>query len=285
MKYQLTGFDLANTVRMAHTQRQICFLLVEGETDLLCLVRFLDSTASEVLVCHGRRNAIAATQLLDATREAGFVTVIDADFDHLRKTANRSENCILTEYHDLIVVLVCSEALNRVLAERGSNAKIGAFEDRVGMPVREALLTAASPMGYVRWVSEAEGLGLTFNGIDLARLVDEETLTLDLRRCVEVVAQRSGRADETEDINRRCERLAQEKHDTRQVSSGHDVIAVLGIGLRKVLGSQRATDVRMDTLELELRLAFDPLGFGRTALCEGLLQWQARNPGWRVLAA
>jgi hypothetical protein len=32
MKSFLTGYDLANTVKMAHTQRHVTFLLVEGVT-------------------------------------------------------------------------------------------------------------------------------------------------------------------------------------------------------------------------------------------------------------
>jgi len=285
MKRHLTGFDVANTVRMAHTQRRVSFLLVEGETDLLCLQRFADRNACDILVCHGRTNALHATQLLDEARDAGFVTLVDADFDRLAGIDPPSQNCVLTDFHDLVVVLFCSPALERVLAERGSDEKIAAFEASVGRSVRDALFDYAKPLGYLRWLNQRAGLNLTFADLDIGRLLNEGTLMLDLPRTVQVLTQRSGCPQHATAIHEQHAAIAQAGHDSRQVSSGHDVVALLGIGLRSVLGSQRAVDVRGEVLELELRLAFDQGAFESTGVCAGLLEWEGRNPGWRVLAA
>ena len=53
MKSFLTGHDLANTVKMAHNQRPVTFLLVEGTTDVTFFARFTHTDRCEILACHG----------------------------------------------------------------------------------------------------------------------------------------------------------------------------------------------------------------------------------------
>jgi hypothetical protein len=109
VKGYISGFDIANTVRMAHSQRKITFFLVEGDTDVRCLRRFVDPETCELLTCFGKSNALQATILLDESLEAGFVTLVDADFDRMLGTVPQSLNCVLTDAHDLNVMFgVCS---------------------------------------------------------------------------------------------------------------------------------------------------------------------------------
>ena len=75
MKSFLTGHDLANTVKMAHNQRHVTFLLVEGTTDVTLFQKFTDTDRCEILACHGRPNALSATVLLDEDREGGISDV------------------------------------------------------------------------------------------------------------------------------------------------------------------------------------------------------------------
>ncbi len=268
---------------MAHTQRRVTFLLVEGDTDLLVFRRFVHPQACDILVCHNRANALHATRLLDETGEPGFVAVIDADFDRLGSVERPSPNCVWTDFHDLEVVLVCSSALDRLLAERASETKVSQFETRNGRSVRDAILEGAMPLGYLRWLNHLRSLRLTFENLNFARLVNDETLSLDFTRTVQVVVQRSASIQQVAELRNDCDQLARAGHDPRHVCCGHDVVAILGRGLRRTLGSLRAVDVAVDTLELELRLAFDRECFEQTEIRARLAEWQARNNGWGVL--
>src|SRR5438270_838484 len=127
----ITGYDLANTVKMSHTQWRVAFLLVEGSTDAALFKAFLHDSC-ELLVCHGRANALLATSLLDESRETGFLTFVDADWDRVSGGAPSSPNCVWSDHHDLVVDLLYSTALPRVLLERGSKDKIEKFERESG---------------------------------------------------------------------------------------------------------------------------------------------------------
>ena len=84
--------------------------------------------------------------LLDESREAGFLAIVDADFNRLSGTESPPPNCIFTDRHDLIVLLLASGALKRLLLEGGSADKIAAFERTEGAPVLTAIMRRLRPL-------------------------------------------------------------------------------------------------------------------------------------------
>ena len=283
MKSFLTGHDLANTVKMAHNQRRVTFLLVEGTTDVTLFRRFAHTDHCEIIACHGRPNALSATVLLDEDRETGFLTFVDADWDRVSGKAPGSPNCIWSDHHDLIVDLLCSPALERVLAERGSTAKITQFSVEAGKIVLHAILEEAAVLGRLRWHNESGAIGLKFTDFEIHRYVEEESLRLNFDEIVKVIIQRSNASVSYEELHNNCRRLAEGGFDSRQVASGHDAVAILSQGLRKRLGSQKAQDVRVDVIELELRLAFDWDCLRQTVFYAGIRDWERQNADWLVL--
>ena len=85
----------------------------------------------------------------------------------------------------------------------------------------------------------------------------DEDLRMNFDDVLRVIIQRSNVSASYEELNNDCRELTEANYGFRQVASGHDAVAILSRGLRKRLGSQKAHDVRVDVLELELRLAFD----------------------------
>lgn len=221
---------------------------------------------------------------MDDSREPGFLALVDADYDLLEGKAPPSANCIFTDFRDLVVVLFCSRALERLLIERGSPAKITAFETHVGKPVRDAILERATPIGYLRWLNRRDGLNLVFEDLKVAKALDRETLNLDFDRITQVVAQRSPGSQDPIWLIEQVNVLTDPAHDPRHVCCGHDVVSILGVGLRKVIGSQRAIHTEIDVLERDLRLAFDRDCFEKTTIHAHIRAWEQQNPGWPVLA-
>jgi hypothetical protein len=268
---------------MAHTQRRTTFLLVEGVTDVMLWRRFVDASLCELLPCHSKANAVQAIAILDAGPETGAIAIVDADYDRLIGTVPTSPNCILSDGHDVVVDLLCSESFARLLAERGSADKIRMFEERVGCRVLEALLEAAATVGHVRWHSQVDQLSLRFAEIEISKYADVTTLRVDLVKVVTVVIQRTGlSARLTPEVAKACSMLAANGADIRQVVNGHDAVDLLSLGLRSALGSQTAQDAKRETLEIELRLGFDDECLHRTGVFRAVADWEARNPGWRV---
>jgi len=281
VKHFLTGYDLANTVRMAHTQRHVTFMLVEGETDLYTLTPFVVATQCEILVCHNRGNALEALYELDKTHEKGFLGIVDADYSRLLGREPTSPNCVLTEFHDLGVVVFQSAAFNKVLRERGSGEKIRIFEAGHRMLVQDALFDAACPLGYLRLINERDGLGLCFQDLNYSRLFQRDDLAVDLSKLVVTVVQRSKATVSVEAVLRMLRMAMTADHDPRLVCSGHDIVALFAIGLRQLFGTQPA--ILVPDIERELRLAFDKDCFLGTLIYSSIVHWEDRNPGWPVL--
>jgi hypothetical protein len=244
---------------------------------------FAHAGGCEVLACHGRDNALRATELLDEAREAGFLTFVDADWDRVEGKTPTSPNCIWSDHHDLLVDLLCSPALDRVLAERGSAEKIHTFEAEQGKTVLDAILHEAAALGRLRWHNDSGELGLRFAELEIHAYVEGDGLRLRFADVVKVIVQRSGSPLSHDELSLQCDKIAQSKFDARQVASGHDAVAILSQGLRKELGSQRAQDVRVDVLEMELRLAFDWEALKRTVFYSAVRSWEDHNSGWPVL--
>jgi len=284
VRNHISGHDIANTVRMAHSQRRITFLLVEGESDFYTLIPFLLAAFCEILVCHAKLKVLAAVSGLDRTREAGFLAIVDADFDHIEGRASQSPNCILTEFHDLEVILLCSSALDKVLRERASSDKLRAFEEEAGGPIRDVLFDRVQPLGRLRLANERGGWGLRFDGLNYSGYFDRDSLSVDLDRMIQAVVQRSSTGHRLGQVRSDFDAQVSEAHDLRLLCTGHDVVAVIGIALRKAIGTAPAQEVAPEALERELRLAFDREAFLTTQIYTALRDWEHSNPEWRVLA-
>jgi hypothetical protein len=79
------------------------------------------------------------------------------------------------------------------------------------------------------------------------------------------------------------ERLKEQKafsHNPWQVCCGHDLVEILSIALRKLIGSQNR-----DSKELEknLRLAYEDTYFCKTQIYVSIRSWETNHPDAKVL--
>src|SRR5262249_1163840 len=144
---------------------------------------------------------------------------------------------IATDGHDLETQIVSSPALEKVLREYGSEAKLAKVD------VRKLLFDSSTVIGCLRLVSALMGLDLTFQQLSYGNFVDRETMLIDIEDLVTTVLNKSQRHDidpgELGDHVRGCIG----KHDALEISNGNDLIGILGVGLRKAIGSAKHSDV------------------------------------------
>ena len=119
------------------------------------------------MVCFGRENVTKAVELLDKSREPGFLACIDADWSRLEDAPPPSPNLIYIDHHDLTVMLLNSSALGRVLAERASIEKLAAFEAERGGAILNVLLAEAVKIGSLRWLNSQQNLSLRFEDLTM----------------------------------------------------------------------------------------------------------------------
>lgn len=285
MKESITGYSIANDIRMTRSQYAGCFLVVEGETtDLRVYVRFIDLDSCQIVPAHGKEDALEVLEILEDEGFEGVLAIVDADFWRLEGQQPASPNLFITDAHDLEAMILKSPALEKLLTEFASTGKLKSFTEDRAKKLREVLLELGCPLGYLRWVSKQQGLSLVFEDLTFTRFIDRRTLILDISEMSRVVKNKSSRPDlseehlensirEMEDIN---------GHDPWDICCGHDLVCILSLGLRSALGSNQARDVEPELLQKFLRIAYEAAFFFETQLFHSLTGWESTNQPFRV---
>ena len=286
MRNYITADDVANGIRMVRAQFSGTFLIVEGQTaDLRVYKRLVDFKLAQVTPAHSKDNALAALKILEDAHFDGVVAIVDADFWRLEGLAPTSPNLFITDTHDLETMLLESPSLDKLLDEFGSEQKITNFTANSRMDVRQTLLTAACPIGYLRWVSQRNNLSLAFERIIFSRFIDRDTLHIDISKLIQEVKNKSRRPDLSEsDLQDKIDQLTDSKHSSWDICCGHDLVHILSFGLRRVLGSKDSNEVEPETLERFLRTGYESAYFLSTRLYQALRGWETSNSPFRIFS-
>lgn len=283
MKEFLSDSRDANKIRLMRSTFPGTFLLVEGSSDKIFYQRFVDNDVCQLVCVSGKPSSklriISVLEILEESSFRGVLAIVDADFDRLETSPHNNLNLLPTDSHDLETMLLNSPALDKVIAEFGSQEKIAKFN----RDVRTALLEAGMSVGYLLWVSQCDGLNLTFNGITFSKFVDEQTLQIDEIKLIREVKNKSQALSlKDEDLQQRIMSQRSNSHDRWQVCCGHHLVEILSLGLRKAIGSNKAADVVPHSLEKNLRLAYEEVYFRKTGLYSDMRTWEGNNQPFQI---
>lgn len=284
MREYISADRHANAIRLRRSTFSGTFLLVEGWTDQTFYERFIDETTCELMSISGKPSSklliIDVLGILEKDNFDGILAIVDADFDHLETSPHTNPNLIRTDTHDLETMLINSRAFDKVIREFGSQEKMTKF----GRDIRTALLEACMPVGYLLWVSNRDGLNLTFEKIEFSNFIDKKTLKIDELKLIQEVKNKSQAFTlKDEDLQQRIINQKSGNHDPWQVCCGHHLVEILSLSLRKAIGSANDNDVKPDILERSLRLAYEETYFYKTQIYLSICTWETNNPLFRVL--
>jgi hypothetical protein len=154
------------------------------------------------------------------------------------------------------------------------------------MGVRDHLTSIGHQIGRVRWASERLSWNLHFDGLAFDRFINPKTLVFSQADFIAALLGHqggrtlplpSGVAVEAELHNK-------VDADVWHLCCGHDLCAILSVGLQKVLGQNCRANVSAGRLEMMLRLAFEKDYFRQTVLRDELARWeQVRGKGCYVV--
>ncbi len=282
MREYLDGRDVANTVMMLATAFDGTIVVVEGITDRRLYGKFMDKDSTEVVIAHSKTNV--RNSVRDTYTERGFRSVIgimDADLDRLNGR-KRVPPLFLTDTRDSEGMLLNSRAFDDILDEYADPERLEAFTDRYG-DVKDAILSAAYPLGLLMYVSEKNGIGYSFKDLDHELFIDNRTLRCDVRRMVEHVASRSSSSRQMPVKNVMQLMSMEPEYDKWDVCRGHDIMAVMAIGLRYIFGGNNCRSITGNQLSGSFRLAYDQDDMVSTELYRNTSEWCSRN-GLRLWA-
>jgi len=206
--------------------------------------------------------------------------LVDADFDVLDGTPSSSANIVSDDSHDLETMLIRSSALDTVIEEFASPGKLRGFEQRYGGTLRDWLLASARPLGYLRWHSLKNGLGLRFEGLHFHRFININNLEMSRTAlCTQIKNQSQLQALPDQELLV-AGWPSERNDDPWQLCCGHDLVELLVISLRRCVGS---VSVAAGEASRSLRLAFSPHHFAQTGLSGAIKQWEQRS-NFKILA-
>lgn len=86
----------------------------------------------------------------------------------------------------------------------------------------------------------------------------------------------------SEDLQHRLLNQKSDIHDPWQVCCGHDLVEILSFGLRKAIGSAKASDIEPNSLERSLRLAYEKTYFYKIQMYLSICSWENNNQPFTV---
>ena len=285
MRNYITAQGIANDIRMTRSQFTGSFMIVEGETaDLRVYRRFISPEFCQIIPAHGKENAIQSLEILEDEGFAGIFAIVDADFWRIEGVEPLSVNIFITDSHDLETMILKSPALEKLLDEFGSTSKIASIIQQREADVRQILLDIGRPIGYFRWISQRYDFSLTFNDIVYSQFINNRTLVLGINKMISTVKNKSSRHDLDEKyLQNLIDEITDEEHDSWDVCSGHDLVRILSLGLRRTFGSNQPNEVRPEMLEKFLRTGYEAVYFYTTQLYQSFKNWESSNSPFQIL--
>ena len=269
---------VAAEVRMRRTQHKGAFLVVEGRSDLV-FWKTRQHKNCQLVNAEGKHNVAKGIQRLDEDDFTGALGVVDSNHDHLAGVGLVSTNLVATDAHDMECLLCRSSALDKVLAEHGNSGKIARFEQSHGTDVRTGLLERAVVFGRLRWAAQINESKINWTEIRVPRFVDETTWNVDADGLIRAAVQES--SNDALVLEKRMTQLP--PADPWYVANGHDMVEILRLGLKKVLGKISSTIGRDQIVGL-LRAGATPEDLQSTGLWRDMQAWERENVPYLVLA-
>ena len=281
---EIDGTIIANQVRLERANFDGSFLLVEGSGDAKFFARFCDSEKCSIIVCSGREWLLDAITILAKKGFQGALAIADRDFSEFLGFPEFDGEVFFTDDNDIEIMILSSPALDNVLREFASEDKVSALVEAEGRRVCEYIFDAARFLGTLRLCSQAQELGLSFDGMNY-RFANQNSIVFDEVRTLRHVLARS----------RECTQMTEEeiltyvkvqvagKDGTKSLCRGHDCLRVLGRALRKKLGTTNEFNSEKGSKLLGgiLRVAYEFEFFEETCIYHGVREWED-NTGFQV---
>ena len=265
-------------IKMSRTQYDGAFLIVEGQDDK----RFWGNHCHDccrLVDGKGKNNVMVGVQRLEGIGIDGVLGVVDSNHDYLEGRRLPSANLVATDAHDLECMLCRSPALDAVLVEFGDADKIRTFEGLSGMDVRAALLKRGAMFGQLRWAARQLQPGVRLEQVRPERFVERKSWQLDEDGLIETAVAAMEGVDE-DALRRQLARLP--SVDPWYLASGHELLAILRLGLQGALGKLETT-TGVKELSRALRLALRPEDLRSTRLWYDMRGWERSNSPYLVL--
>lgn len=258
------------------------YLIVEGESDEHFFENILDCQVCKVVNLEGKDHVIEYIEQQNRARKKGYLGIVDADFEHITGVTSTQDNIILTDTHDLEMLMLSSRPnMRRVYSELTDNLLIQNYEAKVKKAFMDSVIDAAYDIGLLKLVAGRNKYKINMQDLPYVDVVDDNfSVNID-----ELIRRIKGRHNEY-DLKTDYNAEKQKTYDRYQIACGHDVTNILAISVAAVesggLGYGRKRPVNKNKIEELLRAIYDFANFILTDLFKSIVKWEKEN-GIKIL--
>ena len=127
------------------------FVLLEGKTDIKLFRKIFSNNYTDTSSLNGKDKVMEALQTLHSENFTQVIGIKDADFEYL-ENAPSIDNLFITDYHDMEIEMIESNALNSIINEFSSNE----CHTSLLSNLKDNIYNISLEIGYARWYNEKE---------------------------------------------------------------------------------------------------------------------------------
>lgn len=253
------------------------YLIVEGESDEHFFENILDYHNCKVINLDGKPKVKEFIKARNIRGEKGYLGIVDADFEHITKYEPKVDNVLLTDYHDIEMMMISSNPnMRRIYSELSENILIENFEKSSKKVFLDAVLNASYEIGLYKIIMQRPKYNIDS---DVPYELVNESFEVNMD---ELIKRTIKRHHSLYDVKKEIDAERKKNHDKYQVCCGHVVAEILchsfiaqeegGLGYGK--NDSRLNKNRVEEL---LRAIYDLNHFQSTKLYAEILEWEKKN--------
>lgn len=273
------GAIVADLLFRRNAEPKMTFLVLEGPDDSRFWRSHICSSCAP-RPAQGKPNLVEVMRRLEHRNIPGVIAVADEDCDSLLASDPPPPNTVFTDGPDLEGMLMMGPGLEKVLAELGEPERIARFDSRTGTNVRAHLFARGRAWGALRLLNRVRAAGVKFDRLAHSRFVDERTWEADVSGLLDEACKMGLCADRAQ-LDSALDTLP--LVPDHRICQGHDLVAILAIGLHQVLGDNKASMVGDAGVASLLRAGTDRAYLRGTSTWADIQVWQGINAPFTVL--
>lgn len=266
------------------------FLVVEGESDEKFFKKFLDFNTCGVSNIGERgkdreNNKVSVREFIEKQNKQNkkcYLGIIDADFDHVLHKDKPLSNIIMTDYHDMEMLILNSRPnMSSIYAELANPILIKEYEKANNKLFIDSIMDVAYEIGLLKLVcvNKDKYHQLCTKELNYSDCIDT-MFNIDLDKLISRVIRSNSQKGTSEfEINDQISNEKSMNHDRYQICCGHDVTEILEICFRSEngLGFGNEKLINHSRIESLLRAIYTADAFKKTAMYKSILEWEDKN--------
>lgn len=254
------------------------YVVVEGESDEHFFENLLDLSKCKISNLKGKENVKNFIEKQNKANKHEYLGIVDADFEHIIGYEKEVDNIILTDYHDIEMLILSSKPnMRRIYSEMNSNRVINEFETKYSKKYIDAIIDAAYEIGILKMIMKKPYYSVDMKNIAYVDIINNK-FEVNIDELIRRVKKRHHTLYEIKDD------ISIEKkkgYDKFQVCCGHDVTSILAISFtdkeHEGLGYGKKRDIRKEKIEEMLRMIYSLEHFSTTNIYFKILEWEKKN--------